>query len=414
MNKITLFLVVFFIFSGSNLFAKKIELEFWHSLGFHVKKIVEDMTAEYNRNHPGIEVKPVFQGGFEEMQVKMMASAVTRQLPDVAQIQIEYMDAYIQNGLVEPIDEILPQEEKEDILEILWRLVSREGIIYGVPMCISTDVFFYNENIFLSAGLDPEKPPQTWEEMIEMGKKLTRDTDRDGVPDIYGVMFWLNGIYGLAPLLWANGGDILSENKNRIDLTSPQMIKTVSMIRDLVFTYKIMPRQWTDWESGQAFLSGKLAMGWFSSSVITYGERNFPWKLKVAFMPMINGRRFSTLGGSALVCFSRSRSRKRAAYDFIFWLTNRENTIKLHQNVGFIPVRKSAINSLELRAFHRQNPNYEVPIQSLKYGKPLPHHAEFFKINQELKEMLQKIILEQADPAQELEKTERRINQFLE
>ncbi len=413
MKRIIVAILIFFIFSCLDLYAKKIELMFWHSLGFHVKKIVEDMTAEYNRTNPGVEVKPIFQGSFEEMQVKMLASAVTRKLPDIAQVQIEYLDSYIQNRLLEPINDIMPKGEREDILEILWKLVSRQGLIYGVPMCISTEVFFYNENSFLKAGLDPEKPPCTWEEMVQMGMKLTRDTNRDGVPDIYGVMFWLNGIYGIAPLLWANGGELLSEDGSSVALTTPQMKETISMVRDLVFTYRIMPRKWTDWEGGQAFLTGKLAMGWFSCSAITYGEENFPWKLRVTLMPEIKGKRFSTLGGSALVCFSPTSSKRKASYDFMFWLTNRENTIKMHRNIGYIPVRKSALNSLELKAFHKSNPNYRVPIQAMEYGRPLPNHPEFFKINKELREMLQRIILEDSDPVRELERTERKINELL-
>ena len=94
--------------------SKDVEITFWHSLGFHVKEIVEEMAYEYNQDHPGVKVTPVFQGLYEEMQVKMLAAAVTHDLPEVAQIQFEYMNAYIENNLIDPIDQSIPYDQKKD------------------------------------------------------------------------------------------------------------------------------------------------------------------------------------------------------------------------------------------------------------------------------------------------------------
>ncbi len=407
-------LLLLFYFLPVALFPKEVEITFWHSLGFHVKEIIEEMADEYSANHPGIKVNPVFQGLFEDMQVKMLAAAVTHDLPDVAQIQLEYMEQYIENGLIEPINDIIPEEQRSDILESMWALVARDGRIYGVPFCISVTIFFYNENAFVNAGIDPDQPPATWEEMIRIGKRLTEDTDGDGVIDKYAILFWMDGFYGLAPFLWANGGRFFSEDGKRIELTSREMVTTIFMLRDLAFTHKIMPHNWTDWEGGQAFLAGNLAMGPFTSAAIYYGEQNLPWKLRVIQIPLIDGKRYSVLGGSALVNFSNNRKKRETVNDFIFWLVNKKNTIKIHEKVGYVPVRRSALSSLELRAFNRKNPNYKVPIDGLKYSRPLPNHPEFLKVNEKLREMLQRIFLEESDPVLELKKTEEEINAMLE
>lgn len=406
-------LLVFFFLVSTTLFAKKLEISFWHSLGFHVKELIDGMAEEYNENHPDVKVNPVFQGLFEDLQVKMLAAAVTKQLPDVAQVQFEYLEPYIANGLVEPLNSIIPVEEKEDIVEIMWDLVSRNGSIYGIPFCVSTQVFFYNEDAFKRAGLEPNKPPSTWDEVIKIGKKLTRDTDGDGEIDTYAMMFWTEGLYGLAPFLWANDGEFFSNDGKRILLTSKEMQKTITMLWDLVFKYRIMPQKWTDWEGGQAFLTGKLAMGPFTSAAIYYGEQNLPWKLRITPMPSVNGKRYTVLGGSALMNFSRNKKKWKAVNDFMFWLVNKENTIKVHEKVGYIPVRNSAINSLELKAFHKENPNYKVPIDGLSYARPLPNHVEYLKINEKLRGMLERIFLNGANPILELEKTEREINEML-
>ena len=85
-------------------FAKPVEITFWHSLCFNIKVNIEELVTEYNKLNPEVRVKPVFQGNFEEMQIKMLSAAITRALPDVAQVQIEWMDPYIQNDIIEPIE----------------------------------------------------------------------------------------------------------------------------------------------------------------------------------------------------------------------------------------------------------------------------------------------------------------------
>jgi len=392
-------------------YSRDTEITFWHSLGFHVKEIIDELAIEYTESHPGVRVTPVFQGLYEELQVKMLAAAVTHGLPDVAQVQFEYMSTYIENGLLEPINSSIPADEKEDILDLFWELVTEDGNVYGVPFCISTTVFFYNEDAFRQAGI--EGGPSTWEEMIDIGKRLTKDKDGDGNPDNYAMMFWMDGFYGIAPFLWANGGEFFSSDKRRVLLTSEEMVQTITMLRDLAFTHRIMPRNWTDWESGQAFLTGNLAMGPFTSAAISYGEQNLPWKLRIIPIPAVNGRRASVLGGSALVNFAGKKKRRGEVDDFIYWLVNKENTIRLHEKIGYVPVRRSALNSLSLRAFDRKYPNYKVAIDTLDFARPLPGHPEFLKINERLRSMLHEVFLGAADPAEALAKAEEEINRML-
>jgi sn-glycerol 3-phosphate transport system substrate-binding protein len=412
MRKLIPFITAILVFTctATGLFARRdLEITFWHALGFHIKEMIEDMAQQYSRENQGVTINPVFQGLPDEMQVKMVAAAVTRQLPDLAQVQFEYLSYFVDNRVVEPIEGDLPSEDREDIMDVMWELATRNGSIYSVPFCVSTTVMFYNRNAFEDAGLDPDNPPSTWEELIRYGEDLTVDEDGDGQIDRYATMFWMNGIYGIAPFLWANGGELFDSNGN-VDLTSDAMVKTIEMMRDLVFKYRIMPRTWTDWEGGQAFLTGNLAMGAFTSAAITYGQQNFPWELGVAPMLEVDGRRFTVIGGSGLVNFSNNRRKRRAVNDFILWLTNKENTIRLHEAVGYIPVRESALDSLNLRAFHRANPEFEVPVQSLDFGKTVHYHPEFYRINEEIRKMLERILLDRADPLPELAKTERLIN----
>ena len=209
--------------------------------------------------------------------------------------------------------------------------------------------------------------------------------------------FYLDGMYGIAPILWANGGSFFTDDGMRVHLTSPEMEKTILMVHDLFFKHRIMARTWTGWENAQAFLTG-----------------NLPWPVRIAHMPRLNGGRNALLSGTALVNFSKHRKKRRAADEFSRWLVKKENDVRFLKHSGFVPLRKSSLNSLELKAFIRENPNYNVALEALEYARPLPHHTEFLKINQEISDMLERIILAEADPTHELEQTEKKINEMLQ
>lgn len=257
--------ILIFLLISYSASAQKIEINFWFSSVLNAKQFIEERVAEYNSIQSLVKVKAVWQGLYQEMEIKMLAAAVTGQLPDLAQEKFEYLDLYIEEGLIEPIDDLINEYDKNDVLPVMWESVSRSGRIYGVPFAINTSIFFYNVDIIKNAGLNPEKLPETWEELIEISKKLTVDKNGDGKIDIYGLAMWQNGINSFMPFLWSYGGRLFSEDGKRVVLTSEEMIKTVYMIKDLVHKYRIIPPNWTDFEEAQAFLSGKLAMGPFIS-----------------------------------------------------------------------------------------------------------------------------------------------------
>jgi sn-glycerol 3-phosphate transport system substrate-binding protein len=113
------------------------------------------------------------------------------------------------------------------------------------------------------------------------------------------------------------------------------------------------------------------------------------------------------------VNFAGKKKRRGEVDDFIYWLVNKENTIRLHERIGYVPVRGSALKSLSLRAFDRKNPNYKVAVDTLDFARPLPGHPQFFKINERLRSMLHEVFLGAADPAEALAKAEEEINRII-
>jgi sn-glycerol 3-phosphate transport system substrate-binding protein len=128
----------------------------------------------------------------------------------------------------------------------------------------------------------------------------------------------------------------------------------------------------------------------------------------------VGGKRHTVLAGSALLNFAKSRGERAAAGDFILWLVSRSNTVKLHEGIGYIPVRRSALESLELKAFHRENPDFRVAVAALPDARPLPYHKEYFKINKVLTQMMDRVFISGGDPAAELKWAEDEIGKIVD
>ena len=100
----------------------------------------------------------------------------------------------------------------------------------------------------------------------------------------------------------------------------------------------------------------------------------------------------------SFVNLAKSSSRRKAVFNFITWLTQKENSIRWHMETGYLPLRKSAIESYELQGFHRLNPNYRVPLEQLPYSRPPDFTPYLPQIDQIIRYAIEDIMINRKDP----------------
>jgi ABC-type glycerol-3-phosphate transport system substrate-binding protein len=374
---------------------------------------LEKLVNEYNNQNPDVQVKLIFQGLYNDMKTKLLNALKTGNLPDISQIAIEYLDIFLLDNRIEPITSYISEQDRDDILSQFWNGVMRDREIYAFPFNQSVQVLYYNKYAFRRAGLDPEKPPKTWDEVIKYGEKLTKDFDENGTIDQWAVLISLEGVFGFTPLIRQVGGEFLNEARTKALFSSPEGVKVMNLIQDMTYKNKIMPSNWTLFEGTNAFLQGKITMGPITCAGIKFAEENLPWELGIAPLPYIENKSV-LLGGAGLVIFTKSSSRRKAAFHFIRWLTNRENTIRWHEETGYLPIRKSAIESLELKSFHESNPNYKVPVDQLPYSRPPDFTPYLPQIDQIIRFAIENIMINKKDPEEILELAADRVNDLLQ
>ncbi|MCK5568875.1 MAG: ABC transporter substrate-binding protein, partial [Spirochaetes bacterium] len=323
-----------------------------------------------------------------------------------------YLDVFIDDSRIEPITDYISEDDKNDILSQFWNGVTRQREIYAFPFNHSVQVLYYNKDAFEKAGLDPDKPPKTWEDVIKYGKELTKDFDGDGTIDQWGILVSLEGVFGFTPLIRQVGGEFLNDDRSKALFNSEEGVRVMELVQKMAYEYKIMPSNWTLFEGTSAFLQGKIAMGPITCAGIKFAEDNLPWELGIAPLPYIENKSV-LLGGAGLVIFSKSSHRRKAVMNFINWLTNKENSIRWHEKTGYLPIRKSAMESFELQSFHRLNPNYKVPVDQLSYSRPPDFTPYLPQIDQIVRYAIEDIMINRKDPQKTLNIAAEKVNNLL-
>lgn len=219
-----------------------IKLNFWYSLGGNSGKVVQNLVGKFNETHKTIQVEGVYCGGYAEIFQKVSAALAAKTLPDVAQIGGAPLLAT--TGAIVKLQDVISKDktfDKSDIWDVFWEYNSFEDEIWTMPFNNSTPVLYYNKDMFQAAGLDPEKPPKTWEELILMAKALTKDTNNDGRIDQWGFNTHSDTHWYLTAMILQNGGKIVDNKATKILFDGPEGVQALQLWSDLVHVHKVMP-----------------------------------------------------------------------------------------------------------------------------------------------------------------------------
>jgi multiple sugar transport system substrate-binding protein len=263
-----------------------------------------------------------------------------------------YTAEFANAGFLEPISDKLSDDLKKDLNPGAYESVSFKGILYGLPRFMSMRSFYYNKKAFRDAGLDPEKPPKTWDEYVKVLKQVTRDTNNDGKIDIWGILLdygapvCCNITYELA--LNLRGGKVVDENGNVL-FNNAAGVKALEDIVELHKLNVVDPASFgmvTGVDHVERFVTGNVAtmFGWPN----TPNYVNDPTKSKMVgelgmgIVPMVDGKS-ATLGGSEGYVLSKFSKSKEAAIKFLEYVANAKNQKDICLRTGWLPVRKSVL-----------------------------------------------------------------------
>ena len=175
---------------GSSTSSGKITLEYWNGFTGSDGVILEDIVKGYNESQDEIEINMdrIPWANFFE---KMPTALATNSGPDLCLWGPGDMPSYLEAGNVLPMDDywdVATSDNKDDYFQNILDTMYFDGTMYGLPFQTTTQVLYWNKDLFTKAGLNPETPPTTWDEVAEFAEKLT-----DKANGIYGWGFQVDG-----------------------------------------------------------------------------------------------------------------------------------------------------------------------------------------------------------------------------
>lgn len=356
--------------------AHAVDLEFYFpvAVGGAAADTIEQLTAEYVEANPGVNIDAIYSGSYADTGQKALTAARGGNPPQLSVLLSTQMFTLIDEDVIVPFDDFVSEQDKTDWIGGFYPSFLENsqtgGSTYGIPFQRSTPVLYWNKAAFADAGLDPEVPPATWDEMVEFGKKLTKKDDNGNVTQ-WGVRIPTAGFpYWLFQGLTTPAGAILANpDGNEVNFNDPKVVEALNYLVDLSSTHEIMQPGSIEWgPTPKAFFEGETAMMWTTTGNLTNVRENAPFDFGVAMLPAKERRGAPTGGGNFYLFKDSSDEQKAAAVDFVKWITAPEQAATWSIATGYVAPRPDAWETETMKAYTAEFPPALVARDQLEYA----------------------------------------------
>ena len=348
-------------------------------------KLYEGLAAKFEQAHPNIKIKleTVVASSDPEYFQKVLVIAASGDYPDIIYGHYSWFPVALEKKFLMELDPFIAKAgiSKSTFFPTAVEQFSANGKLYAVPRETSAIALYYNEDLFKQAGL---KSPNdyfaegkwTWDTYLELAKKLTTDrggrtADQTGF-DPNSIVQWgtiapVNMPYGLFPVVYSYGGDILDKTNTACRLNQPAGVQAIAFLRDLVLKYRVavLPAQAAQ---TNLFANGKVGMmagGYWEIVVTGSAIKTFSWDVA----PLPKGKIQSTRVATGAYAIPAQAKHPSEAWEVIRFLSQRDNTMGLARLGLTIPALREAALSPEFLAPGKTPLHRKVFVDALSYGR---------------------------------------------
>ncbi|MGP4082327.1 ABC transporter substrate-binding protein [Pseudalkalibacillus sp. R45] len=345
------------------------EIDFWFpvAVGGDVAKIVDGVVADFEKENPDIKVNPRYGGSYAETMTQVMASVQGGNPPELAVLFSIDLFTLLENDVIEEMTPLFDEEYFNDFYDAFMANSKIGDQVWSLPFQRSTIVLYYNKDAFEEAGLDPEAPPETWDELVEYSKKLTVNGGKDQwgleIPST-GYQYWM-----FQALALQTEDNIMSEDGKETYFDAPHAKEAMQFYLDLSKEHKVMPEGTIEWATVPSdFLSGRTAMMYHTTGNLTNVKQNAEFDFGVAYLPANNQYGSPTGGGNIYLFKDIPEENKEAAIKFMKFLTDPERVAQWSIDTGYVATRESAYETDKLKEYVEEFPQAIIAREQLEYA----------------------------------------------
>ena len=361
-----------------------------------------DLAKRFNALNNGIKIE-YREIQFDDVVSEAMRAYSTGKAPDIIAIDNPDHALFASHGAFLDLTDMIPKSTvvkpanyfPGPLKSVMW-----DGKYYGVPKATNTIALYYNKDMFKAAGLDPAKPPQTWDELVADAKKLT-----DPAKNVYGLAFSAKageeGTFQFLP--WAQMGGATYDHIN-----TDGAVKALTIWKQII-DEKLASRDSLtrgQWDSTATFNSGNAAMvisgPWEIDRMLK--DAKFDWGTALLPVPEEGAQRSSAMGDYNWAIFSKSKHPEEA-FKVVEYFVSQDPT--MFKDFGQLPARSditipptgNALKDAALKTF----------VEQLKYAKPRGPSPQWAKISKAIQDAIQAALTGQMSPKDALDQAAQKI-----
>lgn len=365
-----------------------------------------NLIKDFNALGNGITVE-YRQIQFDDVVSEAMRAYSTGQAPDIIAIDNPEHALFASRGaFLDLTDRIAASEvvKPENYYPGPLKSVMWDDKYFGIPKATNTIALYYNKDMFAAAGLDPNKPPQTWEELVETARKLT-----DPSKNVYGLTFSAKaneeGTFQFLPWAQMGGGSYDKVN-------SEGAVKALETWKTIIDEKLASPDTLTrsQWDSTGTFNSGNAAMAisgpWELDRMLK--EAKFDWGVALLPVPQEGAQRSSAMGDFNWAIFSNTEHPDEAFKVLEYFVSQDDRMFK---DFGQLPPRSDITIPPTGEAL--KDAGLKVFIEQLQYAQPRGPHPEWPKISKAIQDAIQGALTGQMSPKEALDQAAEKISAVL-
>ena len=372
------------------------EVEFWYAGGKTAVGIVEEIVEDFNNSQDKYFVTTVTQGDYDETYQKLQAGIAGNVAPDIAFLEDEAAKSLADKDLLTDLSSLTDADEsfdRDDYLDVYFNQGVDGDKIYALPAYGTTQVLYYNREVFEKAGVNAEDI-KTWKQLGEISQQIKDD----GIATYGWEPMW--GEDNLIDMALSNGGKILSDDGKTVLINSEEWVDVWETVRTWIHDDETMTvhsggQGWEYWYDTMDDAVDGTAGGYIGSSgdqadldFSVVGAIEQPaWDDDSESLPAAEARLLVSIAQSP-------EDEKQGAYEFMKFFTNPENQAKWSLGTGYVSVRKSTTETDDFKAYSEEHPEILVPLAQSEHASIRPFDPTDGEIYDALKIAADKVELE--------------------
>jgi sn-glycerol 3-phosphate transport system substrate-binding protein len=398
-----------------------VEVPFFYpvAVGGPITKIVDNFATDFEKDNPGIKLKPIYSGSYQESIAKALTAVKSGDPPVTSILLSTDMFTLIDEDAIVPFNELIRTPEDQAWIKSFYPAFMENsqtgGRIWGIPFQRSTIVLYYNKEMFKEAGLDPNRPPANWKELVEYAQKLTK-RDAAGKVTQWGIQIPSSGFpYWLFQALAIQAGtNLMNAAGTETYYDRPEVIEALTYWVELVNKYKVHPEGIVEWgTTPRDFFERKVAMMWTTTGNLTNVKNNAKFDFGVAMLPAGKQRGSPTGGGNFYIFKKSTPAQREAAFKFIKWVTTPQRAAQWGIDTGYVAVRADAWDTPVMKQYVAGFPAAAVARDQLPYAKAELSTHDNQRVTKALNDGLQAALTGTKTPEQALKDAQREAERLL-